>query len=203
MRVAVCLSGQIRNGLEYLDNIFNFCIKDINPDIYIHSYECDGKDKIINFYNPKKSIFEDINVQIPHNIQKYTNKAGEANPHNTINMWRKRKLAFDMLDGEYDRVLITRLDSYSEMSIKNFLYSENLCIPFKGDFYGGIFDLCAWGKMDDMMYYCNLYDNIDSYYEEGVWFHPETLLKHHIEKNKNIQIDRVPINFILRGKIFG
>jgi hypothetical protein len=58
------------------------------------------------------------------------------------------------------------------------------------------------GSYEQMKYYCDLYDFAETYFKEGCRFHPETMLKYHLDKNKDIDIERVPINIYLRNVLF-
>jgi hypothetical protein len=200
MKIAVCITGQIREGLKFLDNIYNFCIKDLSPDVYLHTYEGDEINTILDFYKPKKYVLENPDHNyLKIDTCKYVYKDNGCKPSNTLNMWRKRKQVYELIGEElYDTILITRFDAYGHTSITPHLDTDKLCIPFRGNYHRGIFDLCAWGKPDYIKYYCSLYDKIDEYYENKVWFHPETILKHHLVQRPDIQIERVYVPFTLR-----
>jgi len=204
MKVAVLLSGQIRDGVDVFNDSKKFLLDDIDCDVYIHSYECEQSDKIFNLYNPRKCVFEcQKNIDLGKDLNKYTNKSGETNVLNCLSMWRKRKLVFELIDDFYDVVYVSRLDCYGNKPLKEFLNKEELNIPSGGD-YGGILDLMAWGSLEDMKYYTSLFDKIDEYYNDGkgVRFHPETLLAYHLKQNPSIKINRVPLKIKLRGSMF-
>lgn len=205
MKVAVLLSGQMRDGIEVFDGVKNFLLTDLSPDVYIHSYNCEKSEQLLNIYNPKKYVLENQEeVNLGKDPLKYTHKAGETNISNCLNMWRKRKLNFELIDNDPDIVYVSRLDCYANNTLlKNFLIQETLNIPEKGDF-GGILDIMAWGSYENMKYYTSLYDKIDDYYHDGngVRFHPETLLAHHLSQNTSIKINRVPVKITLRNQIF-
>ena len=202
MKVAALISGQIRDGVSVFEGVKNFLLNDINPDVYIHSYNCDQSKQIIELYNPKKYILEDQNKNnLEKDTSKYTNKAPETNVYNCLNMWRKRKLNFEALDGCYDIIFVSRFDSYiCEASLKDYLFKDSLNIPERGD-CGGINDLMAWGSYEDMKYYTSLYDKIDEYYNRGVRFHPETLLSFHLRQNSSLKLNRVSVKVKLRDHI--
>lgn len=205
MKVAVLLSGQIRDGIEVFDGVKNFLLTDLSPDVYIHSYNCEKSEQILNLYNPKKYVLENQKeVDLGKDPSKYTHKAGETNVSNCLNMWRKRKLNFELIANDYDIVYVSRLDCYcNNTPLKDFLIQETLNIPERGNF-GGILDIMAWGSYENMKYYTSLYDKIDDYYNDGhgVRFHPETLLAHHLRQNPSIKINRVPVKITLRNHVF-
>lgn len=204
MKIAVLLSGQIRDGVEVFDGVRNFIFNNLSSDVYIHSYNCEKSKQILNLYNPKKYVLENQEeVQLGKDTSKYTRKAGETNVFNCLSMWRKRKLNFELIDDSYDMVFVSRFDCYgNNLPLRDFLKKETLNIPMGGDYRGGIFDLMAWGSYEDMKYYTSLYDKIDDYYDNGVLFHPEFLLGHHLKQNPSIKINRVPVKITLRNKLF-
>jgi hypothetical protein len=204
VKTAILLSGEIRNGIDIFNNLKMFFFDYIDCDVYIHSYQCEHSDKILNLYKPKKCVFEDQkSINLNKDLEKYTNKAGETNVLNCFSMWRKRKLVFELIDNFYDVVYVSRLDCYGNKPLKEFLNKEELNIPYGGD-YGGVLDLMAWGSLEDIKYYTSLFEKIDEYYNDGkgVRFHPETLLAHHLKQNPSIKINRVPLKITLRGRVF-
>ncbi len=205
MKCAVLLSGEIRDGLKYLDQNFNFFLKNNDVDVYIHSYRCDEEDQITKFYKPKWAIFEVKKQYVKQELIDFvsSNKAGETVPYNALHMWRKRKEVFKLIEKyNYDKIFLTRFDSYGDKNISNYFDKSSLVIPQGGDFRGGIFDLCCLGSYEQLKYYCDLYDFAETYSKEGCLFHPETMLKYHLDKNKDIIIERVPINIYLRDSLF-
>ena len=82
MKVALCLHGKFNSeqdssskGIDGYQHIKNRIYSQCNPDVFIHSWDLELKDKIINLYKPKKSIFE---KQI--NFEKLTNHLSVPNP---------------------------------------------------------------------------------------------------------------------------
>lgn len=216
MKFAVLISGHVRNGLDYFQQNYNFFIKDLNPDIYIHSYKCPEMDDIIKLYKPKVAVFEDektssivtLSEELADITMHWLKRYGDAHPVKTIfsivNMWRKRKLCYDLLKTDYDKILLTRFELYSTTPIHSFLNETNLCIPIGGDypnqFYtcAGICDMMALGPPDKIKNYCMMYDKLSEYIlKDNVIIHPETLLKYHLQDE---QIKRIPLEFYLRGK---
>lgn len=67
-----------------------------------------------------------------------------------------------------------------------------------GSWGGGIPDIFAMSSYKNMKYYSYLYDYLIPYYKMGVKFHPETMLKYHLER-KNIELNYLDYKFgILR-----
>jgi hypothetical protein len=204
MKVAVLFTGQIRDGINYTNQNYNFFIKDVNPDIYIHSYECDGINSIVDFYKPKYAFFEKLeNIKLDENLIKKCeqNKVFyETVTTNVLYMWRKRKEGFKLIPPNvYDKILFTRFDCYGDKSILEYLNNSELMIPEKRDYHNGINDLCCLGSYEQVKYYTDLYDYVEDYLSEKCIFHPETFLRYHLNKNKNIDIKRIDVKLYLRN----
>lgn len=117
------------------------------------------------------------------------NKAGETSIINTLNQWRNRKLAFDeMATGAL--IVISRLDIRFTGKIDFSIVTPGIVYIPEGQDYGGLNDQFAFGDYGAMMWYTRLYDHIDSYWESGVKFHPETLLAYHL---RNTMVIRIPV----------
>ena len=206
MKVAVLISGHLRCGLDNFDKNLNFYIKDINPDIYVHTYDNQDNDSLVKLYNPVEMVVESDNINyLSEEVSDYSkymfNQAGETNIFNTLNMWRKRYEVSKLVNKTYDRVFYTRFDCYSLKSIKEFLINDGLIVPQGGDYRGGLLDLCALGSQEIMNYYCSLYTKVNEYFYSGTRFHPETMLRRHIE-NKSIPITRIDMEVMLKGVLF-
>jgi len=113
-KIAIILkgaTGMINNwGVKNFDNCYKsfkenilkyFKIINYEVDIYIHTYESNNKNKIINLLNPKKYIFE-----------KFNNKSNQLN---------SLKEALKLIDNyDYDSYIITRIDLIYKKSIQYF-----------------------------------------------------------------------------------
>jgi hypothetical protein len=112
--------------------------------------------------------------------------------------------AFQLLE-KYERnhkmkfncIIFYRADiDSSEILDINIENDNDIYIP-DGNDYGGINGLIAYGSNNSMKVYCNLVNNIDKMCrEQHVTFHPETLLKKHLENN-SIIIKRFPYEYSL------
>ena len=61
----------------------------------------------------------------------------------------------------------------------------------------GQHDIFGWGPTHFMDCWLDLFSYLQWYIEDGVLFHPEYLLKHHL---KNVPIKRIPFELWLRGE---
>jgi hypothetical protein len=78
---------------------------------------------------------------------------------------------------------------------------DAIYIPTHYDYLKGINDRFAFGDSKKMDIYSSLYKRFEYYGKvEEVLFHPETMLKHHLDKN-DIFIKRTDLrHFTIRGK---
>lgn len=62
----------------------------------------------------------------------------------------------------------------------------------------GVNDRIAYGDVDSMRIYSNVYEKIDEYCSNGRPYHPESLVLHHLESN-GLKIQRFPFQFCLHS----
>lgn len=134
--------------------------------------------------------FNDFNVKIDE-----SRKAPECNPNNVLRMWERRsfvKLYNNDIKPEIicllrPDILISNKIDFSLLDINK----NNIYIPSGGDYRDGINDQMAIGSRSIINTYCSLYRWWESYYQKGVLFHAETMLKHHLERFE-IDVKRLP-----------
>jgi|SaaInlV_100m_DNA_2_1039680.scaffolds.fasta_scaffold03666_5 hypothetical protein len=200
MKTAVLLSGHTREALSCWNSLRKNIIEPTNADVYMHSYHSDNIEDVIETIKPKKFILEDessvvldknYNTEMPHYLSYITN------PIISVYMFRKIKLCYDLLEGNYDTVIKTRFDcKYTEEF--PILDIDKYNIPNGGDFENGIFDMVCASSQENMKYYCSIYDEIENYLDEGIPLHSELLLKRHLESKI---INRFEYTVVLR-KVF-
>lgn len=210
IRVALCLSGHLRTYVQVADSIKKYLIDALDCDVFIHTwdkigfsrYDGDTNERdtnneldIINeLFKPKSIVVENSKPTV-NNIDKYlTRSISRESPLNVFGMYYKIKMANELKKEYeeknnfiYDLVIRSRADLMFLSYIPKFELenTELLWIP-NFDMWGGTNDQFAFSSSKNMDIYSSLYDYIDSYWEDGVVFHPETLLDHHIEKNNLI-----------------
>lgn len=155
--------------------------------------------EVVDMFKPKFIKSEDFNSEFMSKIKSqaleldiYGPMTGEMNPVSVFSMWYKIQSAlklmvdYEELVGEkYDLVIKGRFD----INIHNPIITNNdpniISIPPGYDWKGGINDIFAYGGREAMIHYCNMYDYLASYIiDERIFFHAETLLKHHLFGSK-------------------
>lgn len=196
LRVCLLSSGFVKDGMiRYHVNNKIKLIDKINPDIYFHTYQNEFVDVAKSLYNFKK-----IEIEKEVDLPKYekpvsvtNNRHRDTKFENVMHMWRKRKLSFDMINDKYDVYVYSRLDigMYDEFPIDALggISNNTILIPDGGDYEGGYNDLMAVGNHESMKVYMSMIDNMLDYSKEGCMFHPEVLLRYHLNK-KNMNVKR-------------
>ena len=177
MKVALCLHGKFDSqqdntskGVDGYQHIKNRIYTKCDPDIFIHSWDTDREEEIVNLYNPKNSIFE---KQI--NFDKFTEHLNIPNPPrqpSTIlshfySVSESIKLACHYSD--YDIIIKARFDLGRINRNTSGPHSENnpypvQCISFDPNLDMHKLHMANWQYLDsdgpaDMWFYSN-YDNM-------------------------------------------
>ena len=188
MRVALLLSGQFRNGKELIYNLYDSIIKQYQPDIFIsYNYDTDtevNEGTLNELYYPKEIQFN----KYPNLFAYSKNTAPETNRQSLVRMLygidraNVLKSDYEVANGfKYDFVIRTRFDlEYLQpLELKNF---NDITIPIGWDHRGGYNDTFAYGSSEAMDYYSSLFNNLETYLNEGALLHPESILKYHLDK---------------------
>lgn len=207
MKVALCFSGHLRTYEQTAESIRKYLIDPLDCDVFIHTwnkigfmrYDGDTSQKntkdemalIKELLHPKKIFIEETG-SIKWDGTKYKERSiSREDPANVLGMFYKVKKANDLRKEyekeqgfSYDLVIRARTDLFFSSPIAQYELEnpEFLWIPHF-DSWGGTNDQFAFSNGPNMDVYSSLYDYIDEYWNEGVVFHPETLLDRHIEKN--------------------
>jgi len=224
LSVALLITGQIRNAKESYPSIKEKILDVYVPDVFIETWSNSSNikshfsgelendstiDEIEKMYRPCVILSEEYNNQKEQyfsNLCLDKNPPPETKPVNVYAMHYKISKGFSLIEGyqligkKYDLVIRIRFDIKLESFID--LYEvdpEKIYIPEGWDHRGGINDLLAVGGYDVMKTYCNLYHHLEEYAKEGNIFHPETLLRVHLEKNQ-IEIERPKMSYFLRSE---
>ncbi len=156
-----------------------------------------------------------VNVQEIKNIEEYPLKkeythtrflkAPETNIYNVLSMYYHREKISKIVKEE-EVYIVWRSDFSSndlekiEYILKN-MHDEVVYIPEGNDWRNGINDQMALGKGKIIKKYLECYSKIFVYLSRGCIFHPENLLKHHLEYN-DVKIERFKIDYsIIRGNL--
>ncbi len=231
MKVALLLSGQIREAKESFPSIKSEIIDRFNADVFISTWGQSDEikkslhadswflkdtltiDETLEFFTPKMFILDQYESE---GIQKIAEKArsyesfapqtGEMNPISVFLMWYKIKQSFLLMSGyeniigeKYDYVIKGRFDLKIHNQIVLDPNLNTICVPPGFDWKGGVNDVFAWGGRDSMEWYCSMFDNLDDYILSTGFFHPESLLRHHLLTSE-YNLERPDLKVSLRGK---
>jgi len=195
MRVAIINTGYLRTANKCRDNQRANLLDRYDCDEYYYTHE------LPDHWREAEKF-----VQIPYNFyptiptphRYYENKAPETEPCNVLNMWHNLFISFCLVPNTYDCYVRNRPD----IQFNGAVHLENepgkVYIPHGNDFREGINDQFAYGCYESMRVYFSLYLFHERYFNQGVMFHPEGYLNHHLKEN-GIEIVRVdPTQWILR-----
>jgi hypothetical protein len=215
MKVALLLSGALRDGYLYYDLLHKNLLSKYDIDIFIsYSYDYTESDipiaaELEDLYKPKMLRY----LMYPNNLYENITKCLEypclpnvrvdnfikmANGLKEVNML---KCVWEELNNfKYDVVIKSRFDLQIIDEINLKLPNNSIHIPIGWDNMDGYNDLFAYGDSESMDYYCSLYDNLIDYIDMDIPIHPEYMLKFHLNKG-NSNIYRFPLKLKLREMI--
>lgn len=174
-------------------------------------------DEVLREYRPKLSTFEDFDtsrlIQALSKVNIENRKAYDGSwAHETIvpnifYMYYKVWRCFDLMKNyeslnevKYDLVIRMRFDlQFDEFPMIKDLAPSSVYVPSGSDHRGGLNDLLAYGDNASMERYCLLFPSLFNYANSGMGFHPESVLRQHIEISK-IKIERFDLKYKLRGE---
>lgn len=110
------------------------------------------------------------------------------NGYNTASMYYHNSRALEIAMKEFPEAEVVVKYRSDVVSSHTFPHAEGaldektIYLP-NGNDYGGVNDQLAYGTPESMAVYCSLYDKIEEYVRNGVPYHPETLLSHHLRSN--------------------
>lgn len=194
MRIAVLFAGRVRSFEHCIESQKKFIFKDHDVDIYL-AHNAKNVDDNLEFFKNVKSVHVNLEPYL-----KYIAPDGyDINGHNCVIMFKCISEAFQMITGNYDAVIYMRADEIISSSIDfGFLQENTVFIPEGNDYYG-INDQFAAGNYESMKKYCSLFENLTDYLDnKGAIFHPESLVKFHLEQQK-LNIVRFPLSYTLHG----
>ena len=193
MKIAVVLSGyfgtisanDMQSGIKSHKKITNF-FKDYDVDYYIHSWQIWDKNEIVDLYNPKKSMFEpqiDFKVtekEICDNQQWFDEGFDRNNTmyknatiYNTLSFFYSRSSALKLVEGDYDRIFVMRLDVGNKgPDDVNFPHKfrfdsdvDKIYTPYWNQLNIGLGDMWTIMNGEDANKLSNIYDKVKSYYQ--------------------------------------
>jgi hypothetical protein len=202
MKIALCITGKLRNWRHAWPRIDKYLVQPLAPDIFFYGCSsCHGVDEdtqelrrlgVNNCY-----VYQDnANIQQyiagSHNISKYMRHAAPtAAPDRMLGQY------FNLLGGanliresgkEYDVVIRSRCDVFYHRtpSPEELNVASNGIVLTPGKwafdwiFPGARSDAFALCNMQTFSQYASIYNYVDRYVNEGCLFHNESLMGHHL-----------------------
>jgi len=222
MRIALVLTGFMRNWKENIDSIFSNIIFPYNPDVYISSYTYSklywnsesipiDHEEVIKIYNPKNYIFRDKETCPEFNFKENRRECiGRNYSIRQLCEWHTNYLILKLFNfDEYDVIIKLRTD----ISIKNFsiIHNYSLVIP-DWKYHPGpcspkesYVDYIAYGDSKHMKGYLNLYSKMQEMHDKNIADISlgETLLKEYLNYyvTKEVFLDK-NVDWNLRGEMW-
>lgn len=195
VKIALCLSGLIRNSFFCFPYIYNsFINTEYSTDIFIHTW---NDSPVIELYKPKNVQIENqkevLDFVLPQ-IKLKTDVSIKGNILNNISMYYSIKKCCDLVNNDYDIIIRCRFDLLLQEKI-NLKQIVNSILNKEYDIYipnvqfnmGGYNDQLAIGSYSAMKIYSDCYFDIPNIANETKVWHPETFLGKFIDKN-NLKI---------------
>ena len=120
MKVALILSGLPRKVKEGYDKYWKHVIENYDTDVYLHFWEDEEYEKVLDVYSPKKYICEKPfsfsyyteNVESPNDAMARPNKKyGIAGNYTTFPMMWGWQVSYNLMDDyQYDYIIRSRYD---------------------------------------------------------------------------------------------
>jgi len=187
IKVALCITGQARTFENAWQNISDSIIRPLSvycevdmfgvfPEVNDFISSSNWKALLI-----KKDTYFDFSIKMSNNTRNVP-----ENTNGLLNMWNSWKLSNEMTKefDQYDWVFRVRPDSFFSLEIDDLrmLEPDGVYLP-KHDSWGGYNDRFAFGSASAMDCYSTLIDHCESYFDQGLQFHVESYLKHHLDKH--------------------
>jgi hypothetical protein len=217
MRIAFCLSGMMRNFENTFPGFKKYIAEIHNPDIFFYGYPNNNgleycEEKLKEMYEPKKYFIQEYSDVLrrkicPHEDKFQKNTRCEVKIGNSISQFYNiygcdlHRQQYERENNfKYDVVIRSRIDvfyfkSFDENDLKS-AKQGNVLIPSEWDFKQ-ISNICvsdsfAMSNSNNMSKYSNIYNHYEQYFDNGVIFHPETLLGTHLLKQNlnRVVVDR-------------
>lgn len=212
MKVALLLSGQIRDGVDIYEFFYKNFLCHYDVDVFISVWDDENLNEFIKIYNP-------VSVE----VEKYTdlfknsfyNKTIEflpkletnANLISLTSMWCKTKSVGELkikyeeiTKTKYDVVVKTRPDLKLEERITfDGIKDNTVYIPYGWNWSGGINDLLVYGDSNSVKKYCFLFDELVYLLKELDTINPEKVLQRYLRTKTNLKIKRPIIDMSLRN----
>ena len=218
MNIALCISGFARKMDQSYPYLKKYILDELDPDVFYFGYhdEKDTKENILETYKPVSHVIREYNNEMEKEILsaykcshpraifsgellRHQTKHSSAIPllsqfYNVMKCNELKQEKEQQENFEYDAVIRVRSDYFFFRPINNDLeFAKNyVCSTDHWDWLNGYTDSFAFGNSEDMDTYSSFFNYFAEYVlDDGVKFHPETMLKHHFAK-QNIERKIVP-----------
>lgn len=198
MKIALCLYGTIggtsgkageKNGsqLDVFQHAFphykKFILDNNEVDVFIHSWDTEIKDTVVENYKPKLSVFQSQKTfDIPNTIENTQRVQNHFSRWYSCKKCLKLKKSYEVDNNiRYDFVMLTRQDiawqreiNFSEYDVNSFYvanwYQHHTGQPMgypNGEYNMSLQDMWFFSNSDNMDEISNLYDNIPQFCSEN------------------------------------
>ena len=213
MKIALLLSGEIRDSFHNYKYLKENLLDLYDVDIFLSTWKSEGLDRVLQIFKPVSVDVEDYdrgyNKLWVSTVSPYEHKLEpNASLVSCMSMWYKTfkvnllRLQYEQLMGtKYDVIIKSRPDLKLEEPFKLEIPKDNtLYIPRGWDWSGGVNDLCAYGTSEMINKYSNLY----LFYEEvikniNVKINPEIILYYYLKGLGDLKLERPEIDMTLRN----
>ena len=221
MKVAVCLSGQLRSFVRSRDSLFKNIIDPTDADLFVYGWDFEKRnendvtkrfsedgtvEEFLELYRPKSFILESCDEFLKDKSFSFRTKAPETSAERMMCMFYTNMQCYQQINNEsYDVVFRCRTEIEYERPVTNEeleMSYTSLVIPKGLDGRDGYQDSFAFGSVEDMKVYNSVYNNIEHYAKNGIMIHPEYILRYHLDCN-NVPFNRIDFPMLLRGKKYG
>jgi hypothetical protein len=213
MKIAIFFSGRVKSYEDKYD-LMEF-IKSNNIDGFCALNDTKIDENFCKLFNIKSYYFAPYKDQLEkdfseENLKKLEKNRihKETNFFNVLSMLFHHKKNMELIKEYeknngfvYDIIIYVRADIINHDKFPTLQKPDKniIFIPKGNDWRGGINDQFAYGDHFAMEIYCNLYDNICKYIDDGVIYHPETIVRYNLNKN-NVTINRFDFNYSIDAK---
>lgn len=194
MRVALCLSGQMRTYDQCYDNLKTFILDKLNPDVFVHTWARHGKSSkvsenhtdtfvdiqhINNLYHPLRLTVDKFpengsdkykNVTVPDELKKEEPLHYQGSIPMFYKIWSCNQMTKEV-DRKYDCVIKLRPDLNINEPIPDYVLNnlDTLWFPDKDvDLQCMVSDRFAIGSVEIMDYYCSVWKRLNEYWRNPV-----------------------------------
>jgi hypothetical protein len=185
MKLALCICGLTSNYEESYPKLKSRLLDNNDVDIYIHGWETDESriEDIKQKYTPVKFIFEPPK-SFNSELKDYKLNYSEDKLFKPLSYTYSRETCFNLIDKEYDGVLVCRFDVYNWHGLYN-IPEHHLCVlefnkdldpnyiysKFWTQLNAGFAEQWFYSSYSNIKVVCNLYSNLLNYLQNDSHYH--------------------------------